>query len=147
METDRPLTRFLVMADAENKYETAGDRREQRKLLLEALTKNVPKDLRSDYYVNTRRDRIVEIWTRRRPFEFADFTDTELTDAMFSIAIPIRLRTAGPRPAYAADSLPPARCRGSLLGTQRPQKAGSGRCLVGRVAGGSLTPRLSQNRA
>ncbi len=85
---DRPLTRFLVMADAENKYETAADRRKQLKLLLDSLTKNVPKDLRADYYVNTRRDRIVEIrtWGRRRPFEFAHFTDRELADAMLSIA-------------------------------------------------------------
>jgi hypothetical protein len=31
---DRPLTRFLVMTDAENRYETSANRREQRKLLL-----------------------------------------------------------------------------------------------------------------
>ena len=84
---DRPLTRFLVMTDAENKYRTAGDRRYQRKLLLESLTKNVPKDLRSDYYINTRRGRIVEIRTwGKLPFEFAHFTDRELANTMISIA-------------------------------------------------------------
>ena len=42
---DRPLTRFLIMTDAENKYRTPADRRYQRKLLLDSLTKNVPQDL------------------------------------------------------------------------------------------------------
>jgi hypothetical protein len=84
---DRPLTRFLVMTDAENKYRTAADRRYQRRLLLDSLTKNVPKDLRADYYVNTVRDRVVEIRTwGKLPFEFAHFRDEELADAMLSIA-------------------------------------------------------------
>jgi hypothetical protein len=49
---------------------------------------NVPLDLRFNYYANTRRDRVVEIWTwgKRRPFEFAHFSDSELADAMISIA-------------------------------------------------------------
>jgi hypothetical protein len=84
---DRPLTRFLVLADAENNYKTAAGRRKQRRLLLESLTKNVPKDLRSNYYINTRRGRIVEIRTwGKLPFEFAHFTNRELADAMLSIA-------------------------------------------------------------
>lgn len=85
---DRPLTRFLIMADAENNFESAADRRRLRKVLLASLTKNVPKDLRADYYVNTKRGRMVEIWTwgKQRPFEFAHFTDRQLADAMLSIA-------------------------------------------------------------
>jgi hypothetical protein len=84
---DRPLTRFLVLADAENKFKEAADRRKQRRLLIESLTKNVPLDLRSDYYINTRRDRIVEIRTwGKLPFEFAHFKDAELADAMLDIA-------------------------------------------------------------
>jgi hypothetical protein len=84
---DRPLTRFLVMTDAENRYATPADRRKQRKRLLESLTVNVPKNLRSDYYVNTRRDRVVEIVTwGKLPFEFAHFADRELADGMLSIA-------------------------------------------------------------
>jgi hypothetical protein len=47
----------------------------------------VPKDLRSDYYVNTRRARIVEIRTwGKLPFEFAHFTDAELADAILKAA-------------------------------------------------------------
>jgi hypothetical protein len=84
---DRPLTRFLVMADAENNYKTAADRRYQRKLLLDSLTANVPKDLRSDYYINTRRGRVVEIVTwGKLPFEFAHFKDGQIADAMLKIA-------------------------------------------------------------
>jgi hypothetical protein len=85
---DRPLTRFLVMTDAEHRYATAANRRYQRKLLLDSLTVNVPKDLRSDYYINTRRDRVVEIVTwGKLPFEFAHFTDRELADVMLSAAV------------------------------------------------------------
>jgi hypothetical protein len=84
---DRPLTRFLVMTDAENKYRTPADRRYQRKLLLDSLTKNVPKDLAGNYYINTRRGRIVDIVTwGKLPFEFAHFTDRQLADAMLKTA-------------------------------------------------------------
>jgi len=85
---DRPLTRFLVMTDAENRYTRSEDRRYQRRLLLDSLTQNVPKDLQADYYINTRRGRIVDIWTwgPRKPFEFAHFTNQELADTMLSIA-------------------------------------------------------------
>jgi hypothetical protein len=84
---DRPQTRFLIMTDAENKYRTPADRRYQRKLLLDSLTKNVPPDLRPNYYINTRRGRIVDIVTwGKLPFEFAHFTDRELANAMLEIA-------------------------------------------------------------
>jgi hypothetical protein len=75
------------MTDAENKYQTAADWRKQRRLLLESLTKNVPKGLRSDYYINTKRGRIVEIraWGNL-PFEFDHFSDGELADAMLRAA-------------------------------------------------------------
>lgn len=43
--------------------------------------------MRSDYYVNTQRGRVVEIVTwGKLPFEFAHFTDPELADAMLSAA-------------------------------------------------------------
>jgi hypothetical protein len=75
------------MTDAENRYQTPADRRYQRQLLLHSLTANVPDDLRSDYYNNTRRGRVVEIVTwGKLPFEFAHFTDSQLADAMLSIA-------------------------------------------------------------
>ncbi len=88
MALDRPLTRFLIMTDAEHKYASAADRRYQRKLLLDSLTANVPADLRSDYYSNTLDSRVVEIRTwGKLPFEFAHFKDWELADAMLGIAV------------------------------------------------------------
>jgi hypothetical protein len=104
---DRPLTRFLVMTDAENNYETPAKRRYQRRLLLDSLTVNVPKDLRADYYDNTRRGRVVQIVTwGKLPFEFAHFTDRQLADAMTSIAAvppPNGRERVVQRPAHAAD--------------------------------------------
>ena len=82
---DRPVTRFLVLTDAENKYKTPKDRREQRKLLLDSIAGPLPKDLRPDLY--TRGARIVEIMTWGKfPWEFAHFTDAHLADAMLQAA-------------------------------------------------------------
>jgi hypothetical protein len=84
---ERPLTRFLILADAEHKYETVKDRNYQRKLLLDSLTQNVPPDLRGDYYSNKPESRIVEIRTwGRYPFEFAHFTDLQLARVMVDAA-------------------------------------------------------------
>jgi hypothetical protein len=80
---DRPVTRFLVLADAENLYATAADRRLQRRLLLDSIAETLPKDLRRDLY--TRSARIVEILTwGKQPFEFAHFTDAQLADALLA---------------------------------------------------------------
>jgi hypothetical protein len=81
---DRPPTRFLVLTDAENKYETAADRREQRALLIDSIVKEVPVDLRGDLV--HRSSRLVEIltWGQRKPFEFAHFTDRQLADALLA---------------------------------------------------------------
>jgi hypothetical protein len=84
---DRPLTRLLVLTDAENCYATPEDRRYQRKLLLDSLTVNVPPNLRRDLYTDRKRDRIVEIKTwGKYPFEFAHFTDAKLADIMLGAA-------------------------------------------------------------
>jgi hypothetical protein len=74
--------------------------------LLGSLTRNVPKDVRADYYVNTRRARIAEIRTwGKLPFEFAHFTDAKLAGAILAVA-----RT------------PPPRGRGQLLNDLRNQR-------------------------
>jgi hypothetical protein len=84
---ERPITRFLILTDAEHKYATVKDRNYQRKLLLNSLTQNVPADLRGDYYSNKPESQTVEIRTwGRYPFEFAHFTDLQLAKTMMDIA-------------------------------------------------------------
>lgn len=84
---ERPITRFLILTDAEHKYATVKDRNYQRKLLLDSLTHNVPPDLRGDYYSNKPESRTVEIRTwGRYPFEFAHFTDLQLARTMMDNA-------------------------------------------------------------
>jgi hypothetical protein len=84
---DRPVTRLLVLADAENDYATLADQRRQRKLLLDSIAQEIPSDLRRDLYNNSRRGRLVEIKTWGKfPFEFAHFTDAQLAEALQSIA-------------------------------------------------------------
>lgn len=81
VELDRPITRFLVLVDAESKYSTPEKRRRQRKLLLDEVAAALPEDLRNDLYV--RNARIVEIRTwGRLPFEFAHFTDRQLASVL-----------------------------------------------------------------
>jgi hypothetical protein len=82
---DRPVTRFLVLTDAENKFATRSDRARQRRLLLDSITKGLPVDLRRDLY--TREARIVEILTWGKwPLEFAHFSDRQLADALLALA-------------------------------------------------------------
>src|SRR5687768_3234267 len=78
---DRPVTRFLVLVDAERRYADRAMRADQRKLLLDAIAAALPKDLRGDLY--GRDARIVEILTwGKLPFEFAHFTDLRLAAAL-----------------------------------------------------------------
>ncbi len=84
---DRPVTRLLVLADAENEYATPALRRRQRKLLLDSIAQEIPPELRRDLYVNTLHGRMVEIRTwGKYPFEFAHFRDDQLADALQSVA-------------------------------------------------------------
>ncbi len=87
VDLDRPITRFLALADAENRYATPADRRRQRKLLIDSLARKVPEDLRHDLYNNSVRGRVDEIRTwGPKPFEFAHFTDHQLADALLKLA-------------------------------------------------------------
>jgi hypothetical protein len=81
VELDRPLTHFLVLTDAENKYATKSDRRKQRLLLLDSITFALPTDLKADFY--GRSAHVVEIRTwGKSPFEFAHFTHAQLAAAL-----------------------------------------------------------------
>jgi hypothetical protein len=80
---DRPITRFLVLTDAENRYATEADRRRERLLLLDSIARGVQDDFKADLY--SREGRFVEIRTwGRYPFEFAHFTDEQLADAILA---------------------------------------------------------------
>ena len=77
VEIDRPVTRFLVLVDAEKKYSDRAKRARQRLLLLAAIAATLPPDLRRDLYGKDAH--IVEIRTwGKMPFEFAHFTDRQL---------------------------------------------------------------------
>ena len=103
---ERPITRFLILTDAEHKYATVKDRNYQRKLLLDSLTQNVPADLRGDYYSNKPESRTVEIRTwGRDPFEFAHFTDLQLAKTMMDNA-------KVPYPHARHDWFAPSTCSG-----------------------------------
>jgi hypothetical protein len=82
---DRPVSRFLVLTDAENKFATPAKRAHQRRLLLDSITKDLPEDLRPDIY--SRQARIVEILTwGKYPFEFAHFSDRQIADGLLALA-------------------------------------------------------------
>lgn len=81
VELDRPVTRFLVLVDAEKRYSDRLKRAKQRLLLLDAVAAALPPDLRGDLY--SADAHIVEIRTwGKLPFEFAHFTDRQLADAI-----------------------------------------------------------------
>lgn len=81
----RPVTRFLVMSDAENDYATADGRDKQRRKLVKAITEGVPADLLAD--LTSTETGLVEIvvWGKY-PFEFAHFTDRELAIALIELS-------------------------------------------------------------
>jgi hypothetical protein len=97
---DRPVTRFLVLTDAENKYRTGPDRTKQRRILLDSITKDIPRDVRRDLYRHSAR--LVEIRTwGRYPYEFAHFTPRELAAALLARS----LSTSPPPPHDLAREL------------------------------------------
>jgi hypothetical protein len=82
----RPITRFLVLVDAEGKYRTPAKRAKHRRVLLDAVCASVPADLRGDLYGSDAN--IVEIRTwGRLPLEFANFTDAQLARGLTDAAL------------------------------------------------------------
>lgn len=84
---DRPVTRFLVLTDAENKFATPALREQQRKNLLKSLVHGFPPECRKDLLSYRRRERTVEIKTwGKYPFEFAHFTNRQLAQVLSALA-------------------------------------------------------------
>ncbi len=79
---ERPPTRVLVAVDREKRFATKAEQRQIRELLVRRLHESLPVALRS---AESRRelDTLVEVtdWGPL-PWEFANFTDTQLADAI-----------------------------------------------------------------
>jgi hypothetical protein len=74
-----------VLVDAEGDYTTRADRAAKRLQLIDAITQNLPDDLKPDLL--HRDARLVEIFTwGKYPFEFAHFSDARLADAILAVA-------------------------------------------------------------
>jgi hypothetical protein len=76
----RPLTRFLVVADAEGKYATETDRERRRQVWIEGILTTLPTVDRTAA-VRDAVERLVAVatWDRKgQSFEFANFTDRQL---------------------------------------------------------------------
>lgn len=86
VELDRPITRFLVLVDAEGRYYATKEKRARQRLrLLDAIAASLPPDLRPDLY--GKEAYLVEVRTwGKLPFEFAHFTDRQLAAAVESAA-------------------------------------------------------------
>jgi hypothetical protein len=103
----RPITRFLVLVDAEGKYRTPANRAKHRRILLDAVCASVPADLRGDLYGADAN--LVEIRTwGRLPLEFANFTDAQLARGLIDAAVTPypRGKTALTRAVHAERARP-----------------------------------------
>ncbi len=107
---ERPPTRVLVAVDREKKFATRGGQRQIRETLVQRLLESLPRDLRSE---ESRRelDTLVEVtdWGRL-PWEFANFTDPQLADAI-----------------AASVPLPPGLSRRDLVDALNSERAVRGR--------------------
>lgn len=82
----RPPTKFLVVIDAEKKFETPGMREDQRKKWASRIHKAVPEQYRTPTLLNEILSLIsVETWKNDHVFEFAHFTDEEIARAMIDV--------------------------------------------------------------
>jgi len=88
VELDRPITRFLVLVDAEaaskgRSYITAADREKQRQTMLKQMLAEVPVRFHRDLRSSSAKLITIRTWNSK-PFEFAHFTDSELADGIMS---------------------------------------------------------------
>jgi hypothetical protein len=122
VQLERPVTRLLVLADAEaagpkRDYRTFASREEQRKRLLKEMLEEVPVQFHRD--LTTRRAKLITIrrWNSW-PFEFAHFTDAELADAMLMVAD--QHPGIGGRPALVSAIRAERRRRRGVMGQPSP---------------------------
>ncbi len=89
----RPLTRFMVVTDAESDFEMQAGRDKKKQEFVSAIFANLPAAYQTPA-ARTEIDGLVEVdtWTQTESFEFAHFTDVEIA--------------AGIRAAYQAQGRP-----------------------------------------
>ena len=86
---DRPLTRLLILVDAEGKhghcYITHQDREKERRKLLKEILTDVEPRFRRDLRRPEAQLVTIRAWNKY-PFEFAHFSDRELADGLIEMA-------------------------------------------------------------
>jgi len=93
----RPPTRFLLIVDSEGKFKTEQERTKWRKERLGEVYSTLPREYHTDEVKKQLEDLVgIESWDCDHCFEFANFTDQELADAL---GVPVakieRLRSEG----------------------------------------------------
>lgn len=87
LELSRPLTKVLIVTDAEGRMATAAQRQERRDAWVERVRDAIPRDYRTDRVTEVLGRLVhVETWTRRgSSFEFAHFTDRQIAVAVHAV--------------------------------------------------------------
>jgi hypothetical protein len=80
---DRPLTRFMIVTDPENTLQTAADREAKRQKVVGAIFAKLPPA----YQTQQARGQLdslvaIETWTGTESFEFAHFSNSEISTAI-----------------------------------------------------------------
>ena len=93
----RPPTRFLLIVDSEGKFKTEQERTKWRKKRLGEVYSTLPREYHTDEVKKQLEDLVgIESWDCDHCFEFANFTDQELADALdVPVAKIERLRSEG----------------------------------------------------
>lgn len=80
---NRPITRFYVVSDPENRLRTQSDRDERQKQILDSIIASLPEEYRTDKAREQLASLVtLDTWTDLESFEFAHFTDDEIVDAI-----------------------------------------------------------------
>jgi hypothetical protein len=93
----RPPTRFLLIVDSEGRFKTEQERTKWREVRLGEVYSTLPREYHTDEVKKQLEDLVgIESWDCDHCFEFANFTDQELADAL---GVPVakieRLRSEG----------------------------------------------------
>ncbi len=95
----RPITRFLILTDPENKLSTAEQREARRLQILGSIFASLPVPFRTERTRSQLNSLVsIETWTENESFEFAHFTNEEIAAAISDALV------TGGEPAKTIDS-------------------------------------------